>query len=650
LSRQHDPIRSRNGHTLVVGIVARISGGPNQKELSLDDQIDHAKQVVAELYDGPVEYRVIATTGKGERLDRPELAEVEALLRSGELDLLIAEDIGRIVRGTAVSELCGIAVDHGVRVIAPNDCIDTAEDTWEEDVISACRDHVGHNAHTSKRLKHKLMNRFKKFGGATARPVYGYVVPEDAKTYDDWQKDPDATEIYREWFRRLREVRNCSAVADWLNARKIPTGPYARKEAWDEKMVRRITRNPVLKGMPGRGFKHTVKHHETGRRVSVKNPAGPVFREYPNLAHVEADLFDEVNEILDEENKGFGRKPVNGADPLRGRSKKRTRFPGQHARCWYCGRQYVWGGNGVTENLMCSGSREWKCWNSVGFCGETAGAAVATALREELERLAGFDDQFRALVEEAGRRGDAHSDRRRAELERAEAALATKRANLARGVAEYGPKPMFAEQLAQLKAEDARLGCERRELGRLCGRAPVLPGSVAELRQEFEAKFRDLATDSPEFGTLLRSVVPEFHVYLVRLCDGGHPLPRARVTLSLAGVVADARHAPGVTAFLTRTVTLDLFEPPQRERIRAEAVRLAGAGLEQRQIAVRLPEPATQAGVWQALALDRRMRDLGLDTPYVMVSGPPSDYPKLRRHHNEKFNFEPLPAYRPPEL
>lgn len=613
--RKPDPIRPRNGHTLVVGIVARISGGPNQKELSLDDQIDHAKQVVAEMYDGPVEYRVIATKAKGERLDRPELAEVETMLRSGEADFLLAEDIGRIVRGTAVSELCGIAVDNRVRVLAPNDCIDTAEDTWEEDVIAACRDHVGHNAHTSKRIKYKLMNRFKKFGGAMARPIYGYVVPENARTYDDWSMDPDATEIYREWFRRLKEDPNCAAVADWLNDLKIQTGPYARRQTWDGKMVRRVTGNPVLKGLPGRGFKRTVKHHETGRRVSVKNPDGPIFRECPHLVHVEPDLWDEVNCLLKDANRDFGRKPVNGADPLRGRAKNRTRFPGQHARCWYCGRQYVWGGNGVAENLMCSGAREWKCWNSIGFGGLLAAEAVASALHTELERLIGFDDQFRRLVEEAGRRGDAHSDRRRAELIRAEATLATQRANLARGVAEYGPKPLFAQQLAELEVEEQRLGRELRDLERQSGRAPVLPGSVAELRQEFEMKFRDLAADSPEFGALLRSVVPEFHVYLVRLCDGGHPLPRARATLSLVGVVPDARYAPGVTAFLTRTVTLDLFVAPQRERIRAEAVRLVGTGLEQRRIATQLAEPATQTAVWQALALDRRMKEFGLDTP-----------------------------------
>src|SRR5262249_20346171 len=153
--------------------------------------------------------------------------------------------------------------------------------------------------------KHKLMNRFKKFGGATAREIYGYIKPEGASTYADWLKDPAATEIYREWFQRLRSGPrpNCTAVADWLNARGVPTGKYCRKATWDGAMVRRVTRNAILKGLPGRGFKHTVKHHELGRRVSVKNPEGPTYREYPHLAHVEADLFDEVNALLERANK-----------------------------------------------------------------------------------------------------------------------------------------------------------------------------------------------------------------------------------------------------------------------------------------------------------------------------------------------------------
>jgi site-specific DNA recombinase len=344
MSRHHDPsLRPRNGHTLVVGVVARISGGPNQKDLSLDDQVDHAKDVVAELYDGPVEYRVISTKAKGERLDRPELEQIEAMLRSRELDLMIADDIGRMVRGTEAVRLCGIAVDHATRVIAPNDCIDTAEESWEEDVISACRDHVGHNAHTSKRLKQKLMNRFKKFGGATPREIYGYLKPEGSRTYDDWQKVAEATAIYPEWFLRLRADRNCSAVADWLNEKEVPPGKYCRRKKWDGAMVRRVTANTLLKGKPGRGHTRTVKHHETGRRVAVKNPQGAHYLEYPHLAHVEEDLFDEVNALLEGSNRGLGRPRVDGVDPRQGVPRKRTRFPGQHACCWYCGREYVWG-------------------------------------------------------------------------------------------------------------------------------------------------------------------------------------------------------------------------------------------------------------------------------------------------------------------
>jgi hypothetical protein len=61
MNRSDDQLKPRNGHTLVVGIVARISGCAKQKEVSLEDQVDHAKEEVAELYQGPIEYQIIAT-------------------------------------------------------------------------------------------------------------------------------------------------------------------------------------------------------------------------------------------------------------------------------------------------------------------------------------------------------------------------------------------------------------------------------------------------------------------------------------------------------------------------------------------------------------------------------------------------------------
>lgn len=119
--RSGECLHPRNGHTLVVTIVARISGCQNQKELRLGDQEDHGKEVVAEMYEGPVEYRVIATKGEGERMDRPELLQIEEEFRSREIDLCVMEEVGRMVRGADAVRLWGIAVDHGTRCIAPND-------------------------------------------------------------------------------------------------------------------------------------------------------------------------------------------------------------------------------------------------------------------------------------------------------------------------------------------------------------------------------------------------------------------------------------------------------------------------------------------------------------------------------------------------
>ena len=52
----------------------------------------------------------------------------------------------------------------------------------------------------------------------------------------------------------------------------------------------------------------------------------------------------------------------------------------------------------------------------------------------------------------------------------------------------------------------------------------------------------------------------------------------------------------------------------------------------------------TKTAAQRAAALDRQMRDLGLDDPYVPVLEPPDDLPKLRRHRHSRYRFEPFPA------
>ena len=201
---------------------------------------------------------------------------------------------------------------------------------------------------TSRRIKQKTMNRFKKYGQVAKRPITGYVVPDDAQSYDDWKKDESLTEKIQEGARRLRQSLNCSAVADWFNEIGFPLGRFARRKEWNGGKVRHYFSNPILKGMPQRGKMHSVKHHGSGKRRSVKNPKGPTYYEAPHLAHLDPVEFDDLNAALAKNNAHCRRHTVNGHDPRGGVSRKRSRFPGRRARCMYCGRQFVWGGNGIT--------------------------------------------------------------------------------------------------------------------------------------------------------------------------------------------------------------------------------------------------------------------------------------------------------------
>lgn len=651
LRRHEEQVRPRNGHTLMVAMAGRISGCQGQKELSLEDQEDNGRETIVDLYIGPAEYRVIAATkAKGERLDRPELKLIEEAYRSGEYDLFIFDDLSRLIRGYEAVRLLGVGVDNGTRTLCIADGIDTNDPTWEEDALNACSENVAHNERTSKRIKQKSMNRFKKFGQPTGRPIAGYHVPPGVKSYDGWQKQENWIPVIQEAKRLLLETCDCFIVADYFNDQGFPVGPYARRKTWNGPMVRRYFGNPLLKGKPQRGTMHTVKHHGTGRRKSVKNPKGPNYYDAPHLAFLTEQEFDDLNVLLDEKNGCHRRKTVNGTDPLWRRSRSQSIFPGMHARCCYCGHHYVWGANGMVENLMCSNSREWRCWHSIGFCGPVVTQKLVAEIRRQLSGLNGFDEQFAGMVKNAGSGLAEKFDEEWRNLHHDEALHQRQEENLGAAIAEVGLDELLTTKLAAIKANRLELLKRRHRLERRGQRQLVLPQSMAALLGMLEEEFQQLAFDSPAFGKFMRSLIPEFYVYAVRLCDGGHLLPRAKLRLNLAGTYPDVNLIPGLAEMLTQDVTLDLFEAPQRERIREEAAQLHSSGMGPKAISQIIAEKPTATAVQNALALHRQMLSLGLSSPYVTLQAPPDDYPKLRRHKHTRYRFEPLDGYQPPAL
>lgn len=452
--------------------------------------------------------------------------------------------------------------------------------------------------------------------------------------------------MIHEGLRRLRGDGNCEWVAEYFNAVEyksvtgFPPGPYCRKPKWDGKMVRRLYRNRLLGGAPGRGFRHTVKHHGRGSRISVPSPHGPVFIDCPHLAHVELAELDALNAALADSNSKLGRK--------KGFTRRGTRYPGGGAEvCWYCGRGRVWGANGTRGSLMCPGVREWRCWCPVGSKGAVTTAHAVSAVTDALFKLDGVDDQFSDLIRRA-HSGGGDAERRRAKLRQDEQALAKRRANVQETMAAVGAKPLVLEGLAQVEAEEARLTGERRDVERFACRALQVPASAEELRRLFDAQCERLTAGSQEFHNLLRQLVPAVHVYLVRLLDGGRPLPRAKLTVRLDALAPDAAHVPGLPELLPQDLTVDLFDPPQREQIREAAVALAAQGLDVPAISRQMK--VTQTAVRKPLALQRRMRSIGSSTSYQVLLEPPDDYPKLRRHKNRKYQFVPLDGYQRPDI
>jgi site-specific DNA recombinase len=495
----------------------------------LEDQEDNAREIIAEIYEGPIRFHVIATVGKGERLDRPELEEIEKAYRSRQYDVFVFDDLSRLIRGGDAARLLGVGVDHGTRTICIDDGIDTVDETWEEDALNACSENVALNQRTSKRIKQKTMNRFKKYGATGNRAIMGYIVPEGAKSYDDWQKDPSLQTFILEGKRLLQRTLNGETVADFFRQNKVPLGPYARKDDWDGVMVLRYYRNTLLKGMPQRGKMATVKHHGSGRRPSKKNPDGPTYYHAPHLAFFDPVEFDELQVLLAEKNHHFRRSSQPAEDPRLNVPRKRTRSFGQHAICWYCGRRYVWGANGQTDNLMCSGAREWKCWNSIGFDGPFAAEKIAEAIGQRLDRLQGLDDEFQRMVK-AAQHGGLTLEEHWAKQRRDEETHVRHGKNISDAVAELGLTENLRHKQAELEQNGKLLAANRHWLESAAQRVLALPTSMAELRELRQQQFRSLAIDSFEFGDLIRELVPQFYVYLVRLCDGGHLMPRAKVS------------------------------------------------------------------------------------------------------------------------
>jgi site-specific DNA recombinase len=365
------------------------------------------------------------------------------------------------------------------------------------------------------------------------------------------------------------------------------------------------------------------------------------------LELIPAIEFDELNALLAEKNSNRGRKPyANGNDPLKGIPRKRTRFPGQHARCWYCGRIYVWGGNGIKDNLQCTGSRNWKCWNSIGLKGSLFCQHVVDSISQMLGQIQGLDETFRQILDAESKSPEPGYELERSNLTSDEQALKRERQNYLDAIGMYGPDPEIGGRLEELKAKLNKLAVRKAALNRKTVSMSDVPQSASELANLLEEEFLNLAVDSYEFGAMLPKIVPEVFVYCVRLCDGGPLLPRAKFTVDLSGSF-EGEAPETLREMLIQEFTVDVFEVPKRERIRRQVIDMVSRGLKQKQIAEGFEEPVSRKLVNQSIQLTEYMAASGITDPLEVQLAPPTDLKKVRRHLNSRYSFSMEEGYQP---
>lgn len=637
--RLDPPLAPRDGKLLQVLGIARIST-EKQDERSLDDQQALYRRWLGEHCDGKYELTMIAGRGSGERLDRDEWLQAGQAVGSRRYDLVIAEDLGRIARRMDVLKFCEDAQDCDTRVFTINDHVDTFQENWKPSAVFSSLHHETHNEDTSRRIRRSLRNRFTQ-GGVVQGLPYGYIKPPGTTTDDQVQKDPAAEPIIEHWFSMLEAGATFAEVADMLNAEGVPPGPYARKPRWDGTMVGQVTRNPILKGVRQRNKVMTKRENSTGRRKPVKAPPSELLeRNCPHLAFIEPARYDRVIAMLAERNAPCRRRKIDGRDPRKQVPKKRTRFPGQTAYCGVCGRLYVYGGHGRNAHLMCSGCREYACWNGATFPEVGTRDRVCDLVFDALETLPDFDGDLVRSIQEQQRRLDAEGDGERAAAESTLGRIDREIANVVQFVRDGGASAALAGELQRLEGEKAQAERTLYDLEQRRREPLVLP-DAATIREQGRAIFKDFARDSYEFARQLRIIVPRIVVFPVRLCDCDKVVLRARFRLRLSKLVESPKARLLLEDELDRVVELDLFDPPQRAEHRLAVAAFLKAGLNYRQAAARLGITATAAQY--AGELQRMMDELGIDSPYVPVTEPPADSRKIRRHLHPRYRFNPRP-------
>jgi DNA invertase Pin-like site-specific DNA recombinase len=642
MMKLRNPIRVVRGIAFRVLIYARYST-EEQNPSSIDDQVAYCKQFLASegVLDAAFEYLSDAEMS-GELVSRPGIDKVRAGICARRWNLILVEDSGRLYRHeTACGELIETAVDNGIRVIAINDNVDTAEEEWSDPLHDAMRHHARSNSYTAKRIK-RSHDGLWRTGAAIGMLKPGYKrkpshpatqhEPEQGPFFDEL--DPVWSPVIHELFERTARKDPAWLIARWATNTGLPKCGNFQSKIWTDHNVIALVRRTIYRGVDT--FRSTIakKVFRSGKRKQVRNEASAVLtREMPHLRIVPDWLWYAANDAIDNRNTR-GNQPSGQEHPMAGRSRDSQ---GPLSMIFFCkcgGKMHMEGR--AKGGYRCSIAPTGGCWNKATTLRDLAHKRIGQAIVDQLLRSDGILD----VVVEHVRKTLAEEEpmkKRIEELLKEEKELVSS-CNRLMDLIEKSQDTsvaMLAERLRDRKAGLDRVKAEQHRLIDQQKAVVSLPTKeeISQRLSEISSKLLDM---DPEAGGLLRQFVQRITAVPFQQFGSNKVVLRAKIEMQLAAILPTE-----LTAFFQGqlgdpmatlqpvALMVDLFEPSAGPAHFAEALRLSEMRLSLEQIGARLGISKRTAHI--AVQFGKRMLEAGLTDPYIALAEAPKAASRWRR-------------------
>ena len=602
--------------------------------------------VLNDLWMGQVKIEKYGEQSSGLNIDRPEMIRLNKQIKTGTLDLLMSEDLGRLYRDPGA--LWGLLDNCGkykVRVICPGDDLDTANDNWRKTAHSAISSHCGFIDDTRRRLKRTASKRFPE-GGLNIHVIPGYekiTRAEASARSDDPGLQLRLIEEYRSVVDDIRrkvvfENYSYARLAEYLNAIGFKPGPYVQSDLWSGLLVKTWLRNPLLCGWRRRSV-NLYGRDEVSKEPTITPNDAPTKKYHTVLAFMTEAEFDEMQRVLDGYGNGQAKGEASGAARRRtGVARRDTLFPRQQLVCKFCDGYFY---DAAANGLRCCNSlrrSRTPCWCHVQMKVAIVVAVLVDFLLGMLQ--AGPPCVMQRFMTAAFETLQQLQSNYSEEIARLRTEIKSLTASANNWMKCAGKANTDTVQEKFIESADASYRsikeAEQRIIAVECAvREERRPQTVEDLMIDPRSALLDLAASSFEFGDLMRRIMPKIFVQPIQAIDSG--LVRARLEIKLD--LSSYGDLSG-DCLLVEHHVVDAFEPAQPFADRAAVVaardELAAAGCVAGAAAAGRKLGIGKTRATRALNLHAFMLKVGLTEPYRVLSEPPSSASRWKKRQKAK--------------